>query len=172
MKKYNHLSPEERAIIMIKHNQGESIRSICAVINRSVSSISREIKRNTNSLNKYYATSATRRYEDKRKLCVKPNKLIQNTVLYNQIKQWLIYKQWSPEQISGALKRYYPNQKDMHISHESIYACIYAHPKGELKKLMVHSLRLSKSKRGPRGSKNSNYHSIQPTSKQLTHLST
>jgi IS30 family transposase len=169
MKKYNHLSPEERAIIMIEYNQGKSIRFISAMIHRSVSSVSREIKRNTDGLTKYCATSAARRYEDKRKLCVKPNKLIQNTVLYNQIKQWLIYKQWSPEQISGALKRYYPNQKDMQLSHESIYACIYAHPKGELKKLMVHSLRQSKSKRGPRGSRNSNYRSIQPTPEQLIH---
>jgi IS30 family transposase len=87
--------------------------------------------------------------------------------LYNQVKAWLTHKQWSPEQISASLKQYYPKQKDMQVSHETIYACIYAHPKGELKKLMVRSLRQSKSKRGPRGSKSSNYSTIQPEINQL-----
>jgi len=86
--------------------------------------------------------------------------------LYEKVKSWLIKKQWSPVQISATLKRYYPKQSDMHVSHETIYSCIYAHPKGELKKMMVKSLRRSKSKRGPRGSATSNYCSIKLTEDQ------
>lgn len=89
--------------------------------------------------------------------------------MYNKVKYWLIHKQWSPEQISGSLKQYYPEQQDMHVSHETIYAFIYAHPKGELKKLMIHSLRQRKSKRGQRGSKSSNYSSVKMTFEQLIH---
>jgi IS30 family transposase len=55
----------------------------------------------------------------------------------------------------------------MQLSHETIYACIYAHPGGELKKLLVQSLRRSKSKCGPRGSKESNYSSLKIPEQQL-----
>lgn len=55
----------------------------------------------------------------------------------------------------------------MHVSSETIYAHIYALPKGELKQLMVSSLRRSKSKRGPRGSKDSNYSSVKVAPEQL-----
>jgi IS30 family transposase len=81
-----------------------------------------------------------------------------------------VYKQWSPEQISGALKYYYLGQKAMQVSHETIYGYIYAHPKGELKKLMIHSLRRvnpNESKRGVRGSKSSNYSTIKPEVNQF-----
>ena len=57
----------------------------------------------------------------------------------------------------------------MQISHETIYRCIYAHPKGELKKMMVRALRRRKSKRGPRGSKSSNYNSVKVDDDQLIH---
>lgn len=169
MNNYQHLSPEERALIMIEHNREKSIRSIALLINRSPSTISREIKRNLTDTTKYCATTAAQRYQRKRKLCVKPQKLTPDTLLYNQIKEWLIYKQWSPEQISGALKHYYPGQKEMQVSHETIYGYIYTHPKGELKKLMIHSLRRSKSKRGARGSASSNYSTIKPLESQLIH---
>ena len=164
---YYHLSPEERAVIMIEYRQGMSIRSIGALLNRSASTISRELKRNlTASTAHYCASNAGRRYSQKRKLCVRAEKLIINSPLYNKVKAWLVHKQWSPEQISGTLKRLYPNQSDMNVSHETIYSCIYAHPKSDLKKMMVKSLRRSKSKRGPRGSPSSNYSSIKMTDDQ------
>jgi len=168
MNNYQHLSPEERALIMIEYNQEKSIRYIGQTLNRSPSTISREIKRNlSDTIKTYCATTAAKRYQHKRRSCIKPQKLMPDTLLYNQIKQWLIYKQCSPEQISGALRHHYPGQQDMQVSHETIYGYIYAYPKGELKKLMIHSLRQSKSKRGPRGSKNSNYSTIKPTDNQL-----
>lgn len=168
MNNYHHLSPEERALIMIEHNQGLSIRSIGYLLNRSPSTVCRELKRNlATQTSEYCASIAASQYKDRRKLCTKPKKLLDNTLLYNQVKEWLVNKQWSPEQISGTLKQYYPEQKDMQVSPETIYSCIYAHPKGALKKLMIHSLRRGKSKRGPRGSKSSNYSTIKPKEGQF-----
>jgi IS30 family transposase len=46
MNSYHRLSLEERALIMIEYHQGKSIRSISYSLNRSPSTISREIKRN------------------------------------------------------------------------------------------------------------------------------
>jgi hypothetical protein len=45
------------------------------------------------------------------------NKGSSNALLYNQIEDRVIYKQWSLTQISGVLKRYYPKQKDKQVSH-------------------------------------------------------
>ncbi|MEO0882648.1 MAG: hypothetical protein AAFY34_07915 [Pseudomonadota bacterium] len=34
-------------------------------------------------------------------------------------------RHWSPEQIAGWLKRRYPAQKAMHVSHETIHKTLY-----------------------------------------------
>jgi IS30 family transposase len=79
----------------------------------------------------------------------------------------LLNRKWSPEQISALLKQRYPGQNEMHVSPETIYSHIYAYPKGELKKLLVQSLRRNKSKRGPRGTKESCYSSLKITPDQM-----
>ena len=135
MTTYYHLSPEERAVIMIERNNHSSIRKIARTLNRSASTISRELQRNSVSTEPVYcAKSARQRYDTRRESCVKPVKLTVGSYLYNIVKDRLLEKQWSPEQVSGALKKQYPKQTYMQVSHETIYRCIYAHPKGELKK--------------------------------------
>ena len=42
--------------------------------------------------------------------------------------------QWSPEQITGWLKRTYPNDPTMHVSHETIYKSLFIQSRGVLKK--------------------------------------
>jgi len=54
---------------------------------------------------------------------------------------------WSPQQIDGYLKRKFPKNKDMQVSHESIYKYIYTVARGALKKELISYLRYSKSKR-------------------------
>ncbi|XBX68360.1 helix-turn-helix domain-containing protein [Bifidobacterium longum] len=64
---YSHLSEEERQVIQIEVGNGASIRGIGAMLGRSPSSISREIKRNTwfpSNENESY-----RPYRPKRCLC-------------------------------------------------------------------------------------------------------
>jgi IS30 family transposase len=36
---------------------------------------------------------------------------------------------WSPEQISGWLKKRYPNNESMRVSHETIYRSLFIRPK-------------------------------------------
>ena len=48
---------------------------------------------------------------------------------------------WSPEQIANRLKLEYPKDKSMRATKETIYAYIYALPRGNLKKELIHSLR-------------------------------
>ena len=58
---------------------------------------------------------------------------------------------WSPEQISGWLKRQYPGDEAMQISHETIYRSLFVQARGVLKKELVGHLR---TKRTMRRSKN------------------
>ena len=50
---------------------------------------------------------------------------------------------WSPEQISGWLKTYYPNNESMRVSHETIYRSLFIQARGVLKKELMDHLRSS-----------------------------
>ena len=64
--------------------------------------------------------------------------------------QHFLAQAWSPSQIAGTLKLMWPDEPQRTVSHESIYTCIYAMPKGELRKDLIACLRRAKSKRMPR----------------------
>ncbi|MCF6264666.1 MAG: IS30 family transposase [Xanthomonadales bacterium] len=170
MQNYQHLTPEERAVIMIELRAESSLRSIGKLLNRSASTISRELSRNQNQHSvDYCASAAGQQYKVNRQRSRKRAKLIPGTFLYEQVKEWLVHNQWSPMQISGTLYRHFPDQVNMQVSHETIYASIYAHPKNELKRQMIQALRRSKRKRGPRGTKDSNYSSLKIAEDQFIH---
>lgn len=48
---------------------------------------------------------------------------------------------WSPEQISGWLKRTFPQSEALHVSHETIYRSLYVQARGVLKKELLQHLR-------------------------------
>lgn len=47
----------------------------------------------------------------------------------------------------------WPDKPELHVSHETIYTAIYAHPKGELRKDLIACLRQSPSRRSETSSK-------------------
>jgi len=49
--------------------------------------------------------------------------------------------EWSPEQISGWLKRRYPNNPRMHVSHETIYRSLFVQARGVLRAELLDCLR-------------------------------
>ena len=168
MNHYHHLSPEERAVIMLGREQGLSLRRIAAKLGRSPSTLSRELARNdANRRRGYDARDAGEAYRNRRKHCVRPRKLIANPELCWLVEDTLLKLKWSPEQIAAILRKNFPGRPEMTVSPETIYAHIYAYPKGELRKLLRQSLRRGKSKRGPRGSKESNYSSLKIAPEQL-----
>lgn len=165
MNNYHHLSPEERAFIMLERDRGSSLRQIALKLKRSPATLSRELKRNSLA-DRYCATSAGAGYKHRRQRSVRPRKLASHRLLCDIVWSRLLNQKWSPEQIAATLKADYPEQPSMHVSPETIYAHIYAYPRGELRKLLVQSLRRSKSKRGPRGTKTSCYSSLKITPEQ------
>jgi len=150
-KHYSHLSAEDRAVIMLEVNRGGSLRSIAQLLGRHVSTVSRELRRNEcgNSV-RYNATGAARSYRERRQQSVRKKKLVQGGLLYQKVCDRLVLWRWSPQQIAARLRNMHPDEPAFHISHETIYASIYAHPRGGLKQAMVQALRQAKPSRGNR----------------------
>ena len=55
--------------------------------------------------------------------------------------------QWSPEQVSGWLKRQFPADQGMQISHETIYRSLFIQTRGVLKKQLMAHLRTARQMR-------------------------
>jgi IS30 family transposase len=70
----------------------------------------------------------------------KPCRLAQKPKLRRVVARKLRLE-WSPEQIAGWLKREYPGEARMHISHETIYRTLYVQARGALKKELLAHLR-------------------------------
>lgn len=115
-----------------------SIRNIAKSLNRHPSTVSREINRN-GGIARYRVISADKQTWIRAK---RPKKSkLQINVGLNDIITDKLSNKWSPEQISGYLKRTYPNDLTMHISHESIYKTLYIQSRGHLKKELLKHLR-------------------------------
>ena len=70
-------------------------------------------------------------------------------MLWGVVRHFLDQK-WSPQEISATLKRAFPDQPDLNVSHETIYNAIYAYPRGELRRQLIACLRQGHTKRLPR----------------------
>ena len=152
---YQHLSAEERAVIQIARSNGSTLRSIARLLGRNVSTVSRELARNegqvaTDVRVRYDAKTAGMAYRMRRARSVRPCKLLEGGWLHEHVRNRLIFDRWSPQQIAARLRTMHPNDPARQVSHETIYAAIYTHPRGSLKKAMVEALRQEKPRRGRR----------------------
>lgn len=158
-RKTTHLALEEREEIRAGLSAKKSIREIARLLNRSPSTISREIQRNRGR--RYYkavdANNRAWRMAKRPKLCL----LEQNSELRELVTDKLELN-WSPEQISGWIRKRIPRRASMQISAETIYKTIYYRNRSAINHLMAkhlrrrHSLRQSKkhSRKGERGTIN------------------
>ena len=116
----------------------QSLRSIAQNLNRSPSTISREVRRN-GGRQAYRAARSDQRAWDcatRPKLC----KLTFNEPLCQLIARKLRRK-WSPQQIAGWLKHKHPDEEQKRVSHETIYRSLYVQTRGVLKKELQECLR-------------------------------
>jgi IS30 family transposase len=116
----------------------QSMRRIAKKLNRSPSTVSREIRRN-GGLKNYRAGQADQAVWD-RSHRPKPCKLAVNSLLRNRVAAKLRLN-WSPRQIAGWLKRTYPGDEDKQVSHETIYRSLYIQTRGVLKQELLQHLR-------------------------------
>lgn len=148
---YSELCTEERATIQVGLEQGLSIRKVAGLLERSPSTISREIRRNRSPDGRYRVSHAQQCRHDRRVGCRPKRKLLPGSPRFALI-QHMLRQRLSPEQISGKkLKRMMiPDLRDAYVCRETIYSAIYALPVGELRKELIHCLRQGKSTRKPR----------------------
>jgi transposase, IS30 family len=115
-----------------------SIRQIAAKLGRSPSTVSREITR-CGGAHRYRAAEADAwawARARRPKLC----RLATHPRLQRVVANKLMLD-WSPEQIAGWLKRAFPEQGSMRVSHETIYRSLFIHARGVLKKELLGHLR-------------------------------
>lgn len=146
-----YLSQSERLSIADRLRLGDSIRTIARILNRSASTISREIRKNTNPVTHRYEPYKAHEISSLRRRRPKPLKIETNPLLWEEIFVRL-RKHYSPEQISHDLSACFPDNKRMQASHETIYQSIYVQAKGELKQELLCCMREHKVKRVARTS--------------------
>ena len=142
-----HLTLAEREEVRVALSAKMSLRAIARMLNRSPSTISREVARNRGR--RYYkAVDADNRAKRMAKR-PKPGVL----ELHPELRQIVMSKlelKWSPEQISGWLSVEYSRRRHMQVSHETIYKSIYVRAKGVIHHSFSQYLRRSKPMRHSR----------------------
>jgi IS30 family transposase len=137
----------EREEIALGRARGDSVRKVAELIGRSPSTVSRELRRNSDGLGHYRATSAHALAYD-RASRPKPAKLLTNLVLRGKVEADLA-KKYSPEQIAGRLKVEFPDQPEMQVSTETLYQSLYVQSRGALKRDLTRCLRTGRAVRKP-----------------------
>lgn len=147
-RQYIHLSREERYEIKRMHDLGVSITKIVQHLTRSKSTISIELKRNKVK-DKYMPCVAQAKYEN-RMYQQELLKIDKNPMLLDYIKNAMIHNKWSPDAISGKLKR--DKNIALSISTKSIYRFVYTFPVPAKLKLYSYlpSKRYKRQERGKR----------------------
>ncbi len=126
---------------------GHSLRSIASKLGRAPSTVSRELRRN-GGRRRYRANTAdkaTWQRARRPKTC----KLARNRALARAVAEKLLLE-WAPDQIAGWLKRMYPDDQDMQVSHETIYKTLFIQARGALKKELQQHLRKTRAMRRSR----------------------
>ena len=143
-----YLSVAEREEIALGLAARKSLREIARGLGRPVSTVSREVARNSSGTGSYRALAAQFRAEERGRR-PKAAKLAGNDELRGWV-QGKLRKRWSPEQISARLKAEFPGRPEMRVSHETIYQSLYVQGRGALRRELAASLRTGRALRKPR----------------------
>lgn len=143
------LSEDERIVIADRRRMGWGVRQIAAELERSPSTISRELRRNGHPRSGDYRPHAAQARAASRLPRPKSGKIGQNSELrayiQEKLDQW-----WSPEQIAKMLRGEFPERSEMHVVHETIYHALYVQGRGELRRELHRALRTGRARRKPR----------------------
>lgn len=134
IKKYHHLRYEDRCQIHILFKNKKSQRAIAKQISVYPSTISRELKRNNGKCGYRYKQAEF--LSSNRRRNANSDKCKMTTKMKDIVEEKLCFYQWSPEQISGWLKKNMVTS----VSHETIYKYIWQDKKngGSLYKNLRH----------------------------------
>ena len=143
----NGLGLAEREEISLGLARGESFTAIAARLGRAPSTVSREVAAQGGRA-RYRAAAAHRRaFERARR--PKATRLSQPG-LADLVSEWLL-EWWSPLAIARRLRREFPDDPMMWVSHETIYQSLFVQGRGELRRELTRCLRSGRTQRRPQG---------------------
>lgn len=141
-------APRQRAAQQLRAGEREeisrglasagSLRQIARRLGRAPSTVSREVRRHGGRADYRAEAAEARAWAGARR--PKRCKLAANARLRRLIERQLSLNH-SPEQIAGWLKRRYPGQAAMQVSHETIYRTLFIQARGVLKQELLRHLR-------------------------------
>jgi transposase, IS30 family len=137
---YSRLENQEREAISRGLAQKKSMREIAKEIDRSASTVAREIRRNSGKTG-YRAFSASQRAARAAASRRKGKSKLEKQETLRRYVMGKMREEWSPRGLSKRLKIEYSWDMTMQISHEAIYQYIYVLPRGELKQTLIRALR-------------------------------
>ena len=144
-----YLSEQERVRIADLRQAGHGVRAIAEQTGRSPSTISRELRRNRDPDSGQYRPFTAHKLAARRRARPRPGKIAADPVL-RQFVQERLEKRWSPEQVSQALRREFPDEPARHVVHETIYQAVYRPELGGLSRgLPARVLRTRRRRRRP-----------------------
>lgn len=127
-----------------------SARAIARTLARAPSTISREIRRHGGRTS-YRATVADATAWQR---AARPkNCRLRQHARLRAVVAAKLRADWAPEQIAVWLRRAYPHDVTMRISHETIYRTLYVQARGALKQELVRHLRRHRALRRPAGTR-------------------
>ena len=144
----NRLSLDDRIEIKLGLERSESYKWIGERIGRHKSTVCREVNRNGGR--EGYKPVAAHEQAFLRARRPKPTKLAMNPELCARVVEDL-EDLWSPEEIAGRLRKEFPDDETMRVSHETIYKTIYVQGRGSLRKELAACLRTGRAQRRPQG---------------------
>ena len=127
--------------------RGSSLRQIARAMNRSPSTISREVAAGGGRA--HYRALKAERAARRRARRPKVAKLAACPRL-RAVVETKLAKLWSPEQISAWLAREYPSDPEMQVSHETIYMSLFVQGRGALRRELHTCLRTGRALRRPK----------------------
>jgi IS30 family transposase len=145
-----YLDRDQRYEIARLRESGLSMREVARRLGVNVSTVSRELARNTDSASGGYQPERADRLAWQRQRRPKVSKLGADPVLRGQV-QRLLNRRFSPEQVSGRLTVIFPDNQRMRVSHESIYQSLFVYPRGELNRELKAALRTGRAVRRRHG---------------------
>ena len=144
-----YLSEQERVRIADLRQAGHGVRAIAEQTGRSPSTISRELRRNQDPDSGQYRPFTAHKLAVRRLARPRPGKIAADPALRQFVLERL-EKRWSPEQVSQALRREFPDKPARHVVHETIYQAVYRPELGGLSRgLPARVLRTRRRRRRP-----------------------
>lgn len=141
------LTIDEREQILLGINRGDTFTAIAGQLGRTVSTISREVKRGGGRC-EYSAWRAHERARQQTRR-PKPFKLRPGRLLEEVASR--LEQLWSPDEIAVRLRLDHADDPQMRVSHETIYQSLFVQGRGELRRELARCLRSGRTARKPRG---------------------